>query len=176
MSSDTGNGLNNFNAMYGIEWEYNHLRAEIIKRIELRQQMSAITLTLAGVFLSVGLTNQLVLLVYPVLAMFLAFGLAQNDYRIRELAKYIRENIEIKIPDLNYESHAHEKRIEGGGHLGSWRIIILSYGGIFLLTQLMAIGIALLKLTFNILSLSLLGIDIITILVVIWIIMCSAQK
>lgn len=32
----------------GIELEYNSLRGEILKRIELRQQIISVTLTLAG--------------------------------------------------------------------------------------------------------------------------------
>ncbi|MGZ9234768.1 MAG: hypothetical protein ACXW4E_04520 [Anaerolineales bacterium] len=69
-----------------IEMEYASLRGEIRKRIEMRQQIVSVTLTLAGIFLGVGLATQTVTLVYPPLAMFLAFGWAQNDFRIRDLA------------------------------------------------------------------------------------------
>lgn len=148
-----------------IEMEYGSLRGEILKRIELRQQIVSVTLTLAGIFLGVGLTTESVTLVYPPLAMFLAFGWAQNDFRIRDLAKYIRERLEIVSPHAGYETYVDGQRGENKG-LGSWRFVVLSHGGIFLFTQLMAIGIGLSNFTFDALGWSLLGIDIATSLIV----------
>jgi hypothetical protein len=150
-----------------IEMEYASLRGEILKRIEMRQQIVSVTLTLAGIFLGVGLTTESVTLVYPPLAMFLAFGWAQNDFRIRDLAKYIRERLEIESPNIGYETYVHDQRGENKG-LGSWRFVVLSHGGIFLFTQLMAIGIGLSNFAFDALTWILLGIDIITSLIVIW--------
>lgn len=126
------------------------------------------TLTLAGIFLGVGINTESVALVYPPLAMFLAFGWAQNDFRIRESAKYIRENIENIVPGLKYETYVQQRRVKSGGGFGSWRFVVLSHGGVFLGTQLMAIGIELLKFTFNPLEWILVVIDVITMLVVIW--------
>jgi hypothetical protein len=162
-------------SIYGIEWEYKYLKDEMLKRIELRQQIAAVTLTLAGIFLGVGINTESVALVYPLLAMFLAFGWAQNDYRIRESAKYIRENIENLIPGLNYETYVQQQRIKGGG-LGSWRFVVLSHGGVFLGTQLMAIGIELLKFTFNLLEWGLVVVDVIAVLVVVWLMVQSAGE
>ena len=41
-----------------IDLEYNALRSEIIKRIELRQQLISIALTLAGIFLKFWIDNR----------------------------------------------------------------------------------------------------------------------
>ena len=161
---------------YGTEWEYKALRDEILKRIEMRQQIVAVALTLAGIFLGVGINTESVALVYPPLAMFLAFGWAQNDFRIRESAKYIRENLESRIPGLKYETHVQEQRRTPGSSLGSWRFVVLSHGGVFLVTQLMAIGIELLKLTFNPLEWGLFGIDAIAMIVVVWLMVRSAEE
>ena len=124
-----------------VELEYNALRGEILKRIELRQQVLAITLTLAGVFLSVGLTENTVALIYPPLGAFLAIAWAQNDYRIRDLATYIRKNLEGPSTGLNYESYIQRLRGEST-KLSAWRFVVISHNGIFLLTQLMAVGMA----------------------------------
>ena len=126
----------------GSELEYNSLRAEILKRIELRQQIIAITLTLAGVFLGFGLTTDTVALVYPPLAAFLAFGWAQNDFRIRDLATYIRTHLEGDANGLGYETYVQNARKAGKG-LGTWRFVVLSHAGIFIFTQLMAVIIEL---------------------------------
>ena len=159
----------------GIELEYTTLRSEILKRIEMRQQIVSIALTLAGIFLGVGLSNESVALIYPPLAMFLAFGWAQNDYRIRDSARYIRENLESALPGLRYETYVQQKRQSSEG-LGSWRFVVLSHGGVFLITQLLAISIESLKLTFTPLEWVLLAVDIFAVLVVIWIMTQSGRK
>ncbi len=152
----------------GLELEYETLRSEILKRVEMRQQIVAVTLTLAGVFLGVGLGTESVALIYPPLATLLAFNWAQNDYRIRAAARYIRHEIEGKMPGLNFETHTHRRRGTGEG-LASWRFIVLSHGGIILVTQLLAIGIELFKFTFDPLEWVLLGIDLVAVLLVGWI-------
>ncbi len=128
--------------------EYVALRAEILQRINLRQQIISVTLTLAGIFLGLGLTNEAVALIYPPLAAFLAFGWAQNDFRIRDAAQYIREHLETRMPGLRFETMVQLERAKSTG-LGSWRFVVLSHGGIFLGTQLIAICIELFKLTFS---------------------------
>ncbi len=154
----------------GIEKEYDSLRAEILKRIELRQQMISITLTLAGVFLAVGITTEMVALIYPPLATFLAFGWAQNDFRIRELAKYIRERLETTM-GLGYETYVQQERAKNKG-LGAWRFVIISHSGIFFFTQFMAIGIEIAKdptFVFTPLKWGLLAVDIAALLGVAWV-------
>ena len=157
----------------GSNLEYVALRSEILKRIELRQQLISITLTLAGVFLGVGLGTESVALIYPPLAMFLAFGWAQNDFRIRNLAEYIREFIEIPGSGLQYETMVQAGRVSIKG-LGNWRFVVISHVGIFLFTQSMAIIIELARINFNFTLLSttqwiLFCIDLLSMLFVVWI-------
>jgi len=158
----------------GLELEYTSLRGEILKRIDLRQQIISITLTLAGIFLSVGLAIEGVIFIYPILAMFLAFGWAQNDFRIRETAIYLRENIEHAIPGLGYENWVQNRRDEREG-LGAWRFVVLSHGGVFLGTQLIAIGIGIAKLTPNYLEWALLALDLIAVVIVLRILTLSGR-
>jgi hypothetical protein len=157
----------------GFELEYNSLRGEILKRIELRQQLISITLTLAGVFLGIGLGTESVALIYPPLAMFLAFGWAQNDFRIRNSAEYIREHLENLTTGLKYEHEVQTGRTSTHG-LGSWRFVVISHIGIFIFTQIMALVIELARFNFNFVLLSLtqwilLVVDLISILFVLWI-------
>lgn len=153
---------------HGVDLEYNSLRNEILKRIELRQQIISITLTLAGIFLSFGLSTDTIALIYPPLAAFLAIAWAQNDFRIRDIATYIRENLESKPIGLGYETYVQQARKKK--KTGSWRYVVISHTGIFVFTQLMAVGIELLKTmpaVFSPLEWVLLVIDLISILVVI---------
>jgi hypothetical protein len=154
----------------GLGWEYNSLRSEILKRIELRQQIISITLTLAGVFLSFGLANELVPLIYPPLAMFLAFGWSQNDFRIRRLSSHIRSELETRGIGLIYETKTQKVRQDEKG-MGAWRFVVISHSGIFLFTQVMAVGIELLRsgITGVGLQTGLLIVDGISILMVAWI-------
>ena len=52
----------------GCKLEYNALRSEVLKRIEMRQQIMSITLTLAGVFIGFGLKDSEVAFIYPFIA------------------------------------------------------------------------------------------------------------
>ena len=154
--------------LHGVDLEYNSLRGEILKRIELRQQIISITLTLAGIFLSFGLSTDTVALIYPPLAAFLSIAWAQNDFRIRDLATYIRENLETAPIGLGYETYVQRVR-SNNQKLGAWRFVVISHTGIFIFTQLMAVGIELLKsmpIVLTPLEWVLLVIDFISILVV----------
>ncbi len=121
----------------GAETEYGIVREEILARIRLRQQIMVGTLTLGGVLLGVGTSWPAVALLYPPLAAFLAFAWAQNDYRVRDLANYVRTEVEPLIPAVQWESWINERRTGTG--LGSWRYVIIAHGGLFLFTQALAL-------------------------------------
>ena len=150
---------------YSIELTYSTVREEILKRIELRQQILSFTLTIAGAFLAVGLTTASVALIYPALAMFLAVGWSQNDYRIRDLAYYLRTCIEPHLDNLGWETHMHSLRAQSEGR-SSFRYIVVSHGGAFLLTQMMAIVIGLSNFAGDPVEYVLLILDVLSILVV----------
>lgn len=127
----------------GIEWEYHTLRAEIVSRIQARHQILSITLTIAGVFLGVGLNTPGIVLAYPPLAMFLTYAWAQNDLRVRNIAMYIREHIETKRKQLglHWELSVQQSRITNNDSL--WHKILDTFadGGVFLWTESMALFI-----------------------------------
>src|SRR5258707_6889287 len=77
--------------------QYTSLRSEIEKRIEIRQQILALTLLVAGTFLTVGVQSnvpEVVLLFYPIIAMFLGSIWEHNDLRVGQINFYIRTEIE----------------------------------------------------------------------------------
>lgn len=77
--------------------QYTSLRNEIEKRIEIRQQILALTLLVAGTFLTVGVqpnVPEVVLLFYPIIAMFLGTIWEHNDLRVGQINFYIRTEIE----------------------------------------------------------------------------------
>jgi len=155
-----------------LDLEYNTLRSEILKRIDLRQQMASIALTVAGIFLGVGVTNGTIALIYPPLAIFLAVSWAQNDLRIKDVATYLRKNLEPQL-GLNYERWVQDRRdAPDGKHV---RLTILAHGGIFIFTQLMALGVGLLGLltthVFGPLQIALLAVDGLSIILVFFVLL-----
>jgi len=150
----------------GYELEYVALRGEILKRIELRQQIMSLALTIAGVFLGLGITTGAIALVYPPLAIFLAIAWSQNDRRIYEMALYTREHFEKVIPGLGWETYIQDKR-QADARRGRWRTTVLSHGGTFLFTQLIAIGIGLVKFSYSQGDWLLLVVDVVAVLLVI---------
>ena len=127
----------------GLELEYTALRAEIVQRIGLRQQLLAITLTLAGVIVGFGIENGTIALVYPPLAVFLALAWTQNDGRVRDAASYIRDELEPRMwdqPDQGWERTVHRSKQDFNRN---WRRTVVAHFGLFLGTQLLALLVAL---------------------------------
>jgi hypothetical protein len=77
--------------------QYTCLRNEIEKRIEIRQQILALTLLVAGTFLTVGVQSnvpEVVLLFYPIIVMFLGSIWEHNNLRVGQINFFIRTEIE----------------------------------------------------------------------------------
>lgn len=122
------------------ELEYTSLREEILKRIESRQQLISITLTIAAAVLGVGWTSgAVILLLYPLIAALMAAGWAQNEIIIRQISAYIRDHLESKVTAPGWERTSRANMTET--LVFGWPIDILSLGGIFVLTQIMALAL-----------------------------------
>lgn len=148
----------------GMKIEYTTLKSESVQRIGLRQQLISITLTITGVMLGFGVNNGLIALIYPPLALFLVITWVQNDARIRDIAKYIREEIELKFPGLYWETYVQKER-ELSKNTKRQRTI-LSHGGIFVFTQLIAILVGCFKIIISPMAITLLVIDILSVIFV----------
>ena len=147
----------NLDATKLIVAEYESLRSEIITRIGTGQNLVSLTLVVTGAFLGAGLQPQVntsVLLVYPILAFFLAAGWAHNFLRIRQLADYIRQ-IESKVSVIGWSLHI----LDLSERTVSRVLGLLSASGVFVATQLIVILLAILQISFTTTEWILLAID-----------------
>lgn len=125
--------------------QYSAMRAEMIKRLEIRSQLVALTLLVAGTFLSVGIQASVpesALLVYPLIAMFLAASWKQSDVRTGQMVRFIRDILEKHIgpapSELGWENYRRANyRIS--------RLTPFSVSGVFIVTQLLAIALAVVR-------------------------------
>jgi hypothetical protein len=150
------------------ELEYSSLREEVLKRIEGRQQALSITLTIAGAFVGVGWNaGSVVLLLYPLIALLLAAGWAQNEIIIRQLNRYIRDYLEEQVTVMGWERYSRQRMTET--RLFGWPIDVLATGGIFIVTQLMAMGLGTYKFGDSSLEWILLILDLAAVILMGWV-------
>lgn len=117
--------------------EFAALNSEIVKRLEIQYQFMALTLIVAGTFLSLGAqtnNNPVVLLVYPIIALFLAIGWQQNAIVIRQLGLYIRDRSESRVAGGGWESYRKSMSL-----IHQRNLTTLFTRGTFVGTQLIAI-------------------------------------
>lgn len=158
-----------------VEMEYATCREEILRRLDSRQQMISITLTIAGAFLGIGWGSSAVaLMIYPPLALLLAAGWAQNEVRLRQLRTYIHDYLEPAIPGLGWERYSRQRDLES--RIGAWNLDILAIGGIFLLTQVMALALSLFRITGSGIEWVLMVADSLSILLMLWLIQMVRQR
>jgi len=131
--------------------EYQALREDILQRIQFRYQLINLLLVVAGTFLSIGSgVGQLnvaaapILLIYPILALFLAASWAHNGLVIVIIGQYIKDEIEPKMIGLNWQTNTWKSfpKFSSFSMLG-----LISTSGLILTTQVLAIFLALLKFT-----------------------------
>lgn len=132
----------------GMLAEYSALRSEILKRMDMRQQILTFTLVIAGTVLSFGVqedVSSVVLLLYPILALFLATAWTQNDTRIWDIAEYIKNYIEPNLSGTNWENYVYNKN-----RIRKVRPLELTAVGVFLITEVLAVVLALPRLEYAI--------------------------
>ena len=139
--------------------QYTSLRSEIEKRIDIRQQILALTLLVAGTFLTVGVqptVPEVVLLFYPLIAMFLGAIWEHNDLRVGQINFYIRTEVEKHLGELGpgwesfrtktfpsrYRRHKFQKQEQLHPLTPQSGLIIFATRGMFFTTQAMTIIVA----------------------------------
>lgn len=86
--------------------EYNALRSEILKRIELMHQVASLGFLVPGTIFAFGFQTKdaTILLLYPLLALVLSLLWSQHERRARECGYYIYTHIETKFEKaMNWE-------------------------------------------------------------------------
>ncbi len=139
--------------------QYTSLRSEIEKRIDIRQQILALTLLVAGTFLTVGVqpnVPEVVLLFYPLIAMFLGAIWEHNDLRVGQINFYIRTEVEKHLGALGpgwesfrtktfpsrHRRHKFHKAEQPHPLTPQPGLIVFATRGMFFTTQAMAIIVA----------------------------------
>lgn len=113
------------------------MRAEILKRIEIKHQLTTLILVAAGSTVAAGVQykNVFLLFSFPILSCFLSSVWIANTRGVRELSNYISTHIEPKLGknNLGWEHHhsisSHPFRLVG----------IVGSGAMFICTELLAI-------------------------------------
>jgi len=122
--------------------EYSALRDEILKRIELQNQVLNLTLILAGTVVSVGFqlnNGPIMLLIYPPIALVLSSGWEQNNLRIRQIGIYIREIIEGRSSGGGWEQYRIRTEVPASGTARFAR-------SAFIITQIVTVALSWLQL------------------------------
>ena len=120
--------------------EYSMLRAEILKRLELRYQLINYTLGAFAAFMALGIprddsTSALTVLIYPLVAAGIALAWVDNHYRLRLIVIYMRDHGAI------WETSFREYLT--GRRRTFWKELLgaLSIAAIFPGTQLLALAV-----------------------------------
>ncbi len=138
--------------------EYGALRAEILKRTDIQHQLLSLSLIALGTFVTIGFeSSATLLLIYPILAMFLAASWSHHDIRIAQLGNFIRNHHEANFfgAQVGWE-HYHPSSAEGktaGSRIG------LASRGILIGSQIAAVTLGLLRTTFLTQDLVVIGLD-----------------
>lgn len=139
--------------------QYTALRSEIEKRIDIRQQILALTLLVAGTFLTVGAQPNVpavVLLFYPIIAMFLGAMWEHNDLRVGQINFYIRTEVEKHLGSLGpgwetfrqqmfpttYKEHRRRSTNQHHPLTPQVGLIVFATRGMFFTTQATTITVA----------------------------------
>ena len=123
--------------------EYRELRAEIVKRIDIQHQLISIAVIAPGTLLTVGIQSRsgLLILLYPIFAMFLAAAWSHNGRRAWTIGHYLDRQIrEFGAADImRWEGYFHD--LSSKRRMG--RLNFFASQGIFVGTQILAILVGL---------------------------------
>ena len=121
--------------------EYKMLRNDIQQRINFRFQLFNLLLVALAAILSIGLEkkNPDMLLVYPILSFFLTMSWIHQSVVMVKLARYLRDELEPKIPGLVWESYIQKdfKRFSSFSFIG-----MFANSGFILFSQALTLSLA----------------------------------
>lgn len=124
-----------------METEYTLLRNEILKRMEFKGEAIKLNLLIFSVFITIiGLPEPqpVTLLIFPIVSLFIAFRYRESDMKIAQLGKHLL-NIERKLRVDGWEQERSR-----GNYLSDYSVLgpldSLHSRGVFLITQMLAIG------------------------------------
>jgi hypothetical protein len=101
------------------EAEFTALRAEIMQRAQFQQQLVNLSVIIAGTLLTIFFQfagPSWILLIYPLLALFMAMEWSFNNSRIMQIGRYIRDEIENKWAGQGWENYLQSPRSQTSLH------------------------------------------------------------
>ncbi len=116
--------------------QYHALRAEVLQRQEMENQLATFTVIVFGTILGIGFQNQAaipLILLYPSLALFFAVNWAHSEYRVRQIGIFIRDQIEAIVGANNMGWEHYMATVNRRS------LYTLATRGIFITTELLAI-------------------------------------
>jgi len=146
--------------------EYNALHSELLKHSDYQHQSIQLAFIAAGTFFSINSqygVQPILLLSYPILALFLSLGWAKSAIRINRINIYISERIETKVAGGGWEQFLHSKT-----HDIKRSMNVFYARGAFIGTQLIALLLALPQLGFSNLEILFIFADLVAIFAVIY--------
>lgn len=148
--------------------EYDALRQEILKRIEIRHNTISLTLTVAGAMLGFSLEKQVIALLYPILSLVFCCIWAQNEVRELQLCDYVHK----LEKQLGYGWSEYYKSVQAqGSFFRGVPLSVIVPGALFVVTSVIALGIARRILFTSLLRAIISSFDIISILMMCYFIM-----
>ena len=83
--------------------QYNTLREEILKRMEIENQLVTFTIIVFGTILGIGYQNKItsLILIYPMIALFVIILHIHSEYHVNQIAFYIKDRIESVVGEVN---------------------------------------------------------------------------
>lgn len=124
---------------------YAQLHSEINDRLKMRQDILTFTLIIAASLFGLGLqrwASALTVLCYPVLALFLAQAWQQHDKKIGEIACYCR-----KLEEDMLDGYPGWEQWRRQAYPSTGRLIAIPARGIFLVSEALAVPIAVARFT-----------------------------
>ena len=127
------------------EKEYDTLRQEILKRVEMQYTLVNLTLTFVAVFLGLGLENNLIAFLVPPLVTLIALLYKTHSVMILRISNYMIERFESQI-DSSVGWEAHNK-IKATSPVFKRKNLIVNLGplAIFTFLDIISISIGLFK-------------------------------
>lgn len=92
--------------------EYEALRAEALKRLDLRHHSLTLAITAVGIFIAAVFSELFfpaVLMFYPLVALCIAIAWTHNDMRIGQIGSHVKETIEQQLPEVKWEHLLKER-------------------------------------------------------------------
>lgn len=129
--------------------EYNALKNEALKRIEIDHQLISISLITLTIILIAGFLTQSasIIFIYPILSLLLATIWTLNETGSREISIYIKDRIESRVGVTNIGWQHFKSSLPIGGYR---EMSLLGYRAVFIVSESLAILVGISVAKFNI--------------------------